>query len=394
MIFGEIKENVFSTSIRDWDRRLFDELIPLPEGTTYNSYLIKGKEKIALVDTVYTPRAAELLRDLEKLGVTKLDYIICNHAEQDHSGSIPKVLEAFPESRVVTNQKCKNVLMDSLLVAEDKFVTVNDRETLSLGGRTLEFIFAPWVHWPETMFTYLREDKILFTCDFLGSHLATASLFADDEPLVERAAKRYYAEIMMPFRAVIKNNLEKIKGLDIEVIATSHGPIYDKPDFILDLYRDWVSDQVKNMVVIPYVSMYGDTAKMVNYLVETLAQKGITVRPFNLTATDIGEFAMCLVDAATIVVGSPTVLTGPHPVMAYGAYLVNALRPKTRFAGIIGSYGWGSKMVEDLKGMLSNLKVELLEPVIVKGHPRSDDFKALDRLAGNILEKHRALGLV
>jgi flavorubredoxin len=393
MIVGEIRENVFSTSVKDWDRRLFDELIPLPEGTTYNSYLIKGKEKTALIDTVYTPRAAELLSDIKKLGVAKLDYVICNHAEQDHSGSIPKVLEAFPDSKVVTNPKCKGMLMDSLLVADDRFMAVNDRETLSLGDRTLEFIYAPWVHWPETMFTYLREDKILFTCDFLGSHLATSSLFVDDEPLVERAAKRYYAEIMMPFRVMIKNNLEKIKGLSVEVIATSHGPIYDKPDFILNLYREWVSDQVKNVVVIPYVSMYGDTGKMVNYLVETLAQKGITVKPFNLTATDIGELAMCLVDAATIVVGSPTVFTGPHPVMAYGAYLINALRPKTKFATVIGSYGWGSKMLEDLKSMLSNLKVELLEPVIVKGHPKNDDFKALDRLAENILEKHKALGV-
>jgi flavorubredoxin len=233
---------------------------------------------------------------------------------------------------------------------------VEDRETLSLGDKTLEFIHAPWVHWPETMLTYLREEKVLFTCDFLGSHLATSDLFVTDEATVYEAAKRYYAEIMMPFRATIKKNLEKIRDLEIDMIAPSHGQIYNRPEFILSAYRDWISDEVKNEVVIPYVSMHESTKKMVDYFVEALIQRGITGKQFNLSKTDIGKLAMALVDAATIVIASPTVLVGPHPNVVYAVYLANALRPKLKLASIIGSYGWGSRMVEQIKGMVPNLK--------------------------------------
>jgi len=173
------------------------------------------------------------------------------------------------------------------------------------------------------------------------------------------------------------------------MIAPSHGPIHDKPDFIFEAYRDWVYSPPKNIVLLPYISMHGSTKKMVEYFVDALVERGITVKQFNLAKTDIGKLAMALVDAATIVVGSPTVLVGPHPNVVYGVYLVNALRPKLKFASIIGSYGWGGRMVEQIKGMLSNLKVELLEPVVTKGFPKDEDFKALDKLADEILNKHK-----
>jgi len=173
------------------------------------------------------------------------------------------------------------------------------------------------------------------------------------------------------------------------LIAPSHGPAYDKPDFILDAYRDWISDEVKNEVVIPYISMHGSTKKMVDYLVGALMERGVTVKQFNLSDTDIGKLAIALVDAATIVIGSPTVLAGPHPNVIYAAYLANALRPKVKFASIIGSYGWGGRMVEQLTGLIPNLKVEVLEPVVIKGIPEKEDFQALDRLAEEILNKHR-----
>lgn len=393
MAVREIKPNIYSVGAIDPDRRLFDELIPLPDGTSYNAYLIKGSEKIALIDTVHPARAQELTTNLRGLGIDEINYVISNHAEQDHSGTIPKVLEIYPDAKVVTNPKCKDMLINLLLIPDERVMTVKDGEAVSLGDKTLEFIYAPWIHWPETMFTYLREDGILFTCDFLGSHLATSDLYAHDEETVYEAAKRYYAEIMMPFRTAIKKNLEKIKDLKVEVIAPSHGPIYDRPDFILNAYKEWVSDEVKNVVVIPYISMYGSTGKMVNYLVSVLIKRGITVKPFNLTKTDIGELAMALVDAATMVIASPTVLVGPHPNVVYAAYLVNLLRPKLRFVSVIGSYGWGGRMVEYIAKMLPNLKVEFIEPVIVKGHPRAEDLKALDGLAEEIHKKHRELGI-
>jgi len=323
--------------------------------------------------------------------VGDIDYIVANHAEQDHSGALPRMLEKFPTAKVVTTPKGKGMLMDLLLIPEEVFIAMDDKETLSLGNKTLEFIHAPWVHWPETMLTYLREDRILFPCDFFGSHLATSDLYATDEARVYEAAKRYYAEIMMPFRRAIEKNLRKLEDYEIELIAPSHGPIYHHPEFILEAYRDWVFGLPKNIVVLPYISMHGSTQKMVEYFVEALIEKGVSVKRFDLAATDIGELAMALVDAATLVVG--TVLTGAHPNVVYAAYLANALRPKLLFASIIGSYGWGSKMVDQLVGMLSNLKVEVLEPVIVKGFPRKEDFEALDHLAAAIVEKHSALNL-
>ncbi len=393
MSFGrELKPNIYAVGAIDWDRRLFDELIPLPDGTSYNSYLIKGSEKTALIDTVDPTMTDVLIRNLKGLEVGGIDYVVANHAEQDHSGSLPKILDLYPGAKVVCTPKCKDLLMDLLLIPEDKFITVADRETLSLGNKTLEFIHAPWVHWPETMLTYLREDHVIFTCDFLGSHLATSGLFVTDEARVYEAAKRYYAEIMMPFRTTIGKNLERIKSLEIEIIAPSHGPAYDKPEFILNAYRDWTSDAVKNEVIIPYISMHGSTKKMVDYFTEALIDRGITVKQFNLSEPDIGKLAMALVDAATVVLGSPTVLVGPHPKVVYAACLANALRPKLRFASIIGSYGWGSRMVEQLTGMLPNLKLEILEPVVIKGVPKEADFDALDRLADEIMNKHKELG--
>ncbi|MFA5772134.1 MAG: FprA family A-type flavoprotein [Thermoplasmata archaeon] len=394
MAFSEIKSNIYSVGVIDWDRRLFDELIPLPDGTSYNSYLIKGSEKTALIDTVDTTKGDELIEHLRELDINNIDYIISNHAEQDHSGAIPKTLEVYPKAKVVTNQKCKDLLMELLLIPENKFIVVNDKETISLGNKTLEFIIAPWVHWPETMFTYLREDKILFPCDFLGSHLATSDLFVTENWKVYECAKRYYAEIMMPFRTNIKKHLEKLNGIDIEMIAPSHGPIYSEPKFILDIYKEWVSDEVKNEVIVAYTSMHGSTRKMVDHFVESLMKKGITVKPFNLSKTDIGELAKAMVDAATIVVASPTVLAGPHPNVVYATYLANALRPKLRFASIIGSYGWGGKMVEQITGMLTNLKVEVLTPVIIRGYPRAEDFKELDRLADEVAKKHKELKIL
>ncbi len=389
MAAREIKTGIYSVGAIDWDRRLFDELIPLPDGTSYNSYLIKGSEKTALIDTVDPTKEYELISNLGKLGIKVIDYVIANHAEQDHSGSIPKILELYPDAKVVTNPKCKDFLTDLLLIPEDKFITVNDRETISLGNKTLEFISAPWVHWPETMFTFLKEDKILFTCDFLGSHLAASELFVSDEAKVYESAKRYYAEIMMPFRTSIKKHLEVIKGLEVEIIAPSHGLVYPKPEFILNAYKEWVSDEVKNEVIIPYISMHGSTKKMIDHLVDALIERGITVKPFNLTKTDIGELAMALVDAATIIIATPTVLVGPHPSVVYATYLVNALRPKLKFASVIGSYGWGGRMLELIKGMLTNLKIDVLEPVIIKGSPKEEDLKALDVLADKILKKHK-----
>ncbi|MCX6673092.1 MAG: FprA family A-type flavoprotein, partial [Methanothrix sp.] len=365
----EIKPGVKWVGAIDWDRRLFDALIPLPEGTSYNSYLIQGSEKTALIDAVDESMAGVLLGNLKALGIKKIDYIIAQHAEQDHSGSLKRLLELYPDAKVLGSAKCLDLLMHF----------------------DLQFIHAPWVHWPDTIFTYLAEDQILFTCDFLGSHLASSDLYASDEAVVYRAAKRYYAEIMMPFRQNINRHLARIEDLTITVIATSHGPLYGRPRFILDAYHDWASDRVKNQVVLPYVSMHGSTRIMTDYLVDALISRGVEVKRFDLTDYDVGELAEALVDAATVVIGTPTILAGAHPLALYAAILANALRPKTRYASIIGSFGWGGKMLEQITVALPNLKLQFFDPVVAEGHPKEADFQALDRLAEEIAAKHREL---
>jgi flavorubredoxin len=385
----QIKPGIFPVGAVDWDRRLFDSLIPLPDGTSYNSYLIRGSQKVALIDTVDPTMTAILLRNIAVSGIKNIDYIITNHAEQDHSGSLPAVLAAFPQAQVVTTPRCKEILMYLLLIPENRITTVEDKETLSLGDKTLEFIHYPWVHWPDTMLTYLREDKILFPCDFFGSHLATSDMYVTDEGRAYESAKRYYAEIMMPFRTNIQRQWDKLAAYDIQIIAPSHGPMYNKPGFIMNAYRDWVAGPPKNNVVIPYVSMHGSTRLMVEYLTESLTVRGINVERFDLTVSDTGKLAMSLVDAATVIIGTPTVLGGAHPAAVYAAVLANALRPKVKFASIVGSYGWGGRAAEQLTSLLPNLKVEVIPPVLIQGLPEEADYRALDELADTVLAKHR-----
>ncbi len=391
----KIKENIWSVGAIDWERRMFDEIVPLPDGTSYNAYLVKGSEKTALIDTVDTHMRGELINNLKGLEVEKIDYVISNHAEQDHAGAIPNVLEMYPEAKLVTNAKCKNMLCDLLEIEEDRFIIVEDRETLSLGDKTLEFILAPWVHWPETMFTLLREDNILFTCDFLGSHLATSDLYANfDEFKIYEDAKLYYVEIMMPYRKFFKRALDNVEEINPSMIAPSHGPVYDKPDKAISLHRKWVSDDVENQVLLFWVSMHGSTKEMVDYLERALIKRKIGVKKFNLVSADFSRVTMSLVDAATMVLATPVVLGGAHPSAVYTAYLAGILKPKVKFASIIGSYGWGSRMVDQLKGLLKNTSMEFIDPVISKGAAKKEAFEDLDRLADEIAKKHKDLGIL
>jgi flavorubredoxin len=386
-----IRPGVFSVGAIDWDRRLFDSLIPLPLGTSYNAYLIQGENQTALLDTVEPALVKDLFANLDELGVKKIDYVVSHHAEQDHSGSIPAVLERFPGARVVTNQKCADLLASHLRVPAAACDIIADGAVLDLGGKSLQFTFAPWVHWPETMFSFAREDKILFTCDFFGSHFATGTLYADDEHHVYLSAKRYYAEIMMPFRQKYPAYLQKVEAMAPAIIAPSHGPIYRRPSFIIDAYKDWTSDKVKNEALVAYVSMHGSTRLMVDRLVDRLVAHGVNVKQFDLATIDIGELAMALVDAATLVLATPTVLNGPHPAAVYAAYLAGAIKPKLRHAVLIGSQAWGGKTVDILKGLLAGLKLEMFEPLMSKGLPTALDLAAVDKLAETIQARHAAL---
>lgn len=394
MKFKEIKNNVFYCGLNDCEREVFDELIPLEQGTSYNSYLVKGSEKVAIIDTMYPPKTEEYLKNLDENGIDKVDYIIANHGEQDHSGSIPALLKKYPDAVVVTNAKVKDNIKEMLLVDETKIQVINNNEEISLGDKTLRFIIAPGVHWPDTMFTYIVEDNIICTCDFLGAHYTFEDIFADDSKELEHSAKRYYAEIMMPFRAMCKKYTQIVKDLNPDMVLPSHGPVYKNPSFILDLYADWSSDEGKNLAVFPYVSMYGSTEEMIDYIISGLNKKGIQTLKYDIVRGDLGDLAMALVDATTIVLGASMVLAGPHPAAFNIAYLAGVLRPKAKIASMVGSYGWGGNLFGKLAEQLAPLKLDVIEPLLVKGKPKNEDYKKLDEIVEQIYAKHKALNLV
>lgn len=394
MKFQEIKNNVFYCGLNDEDRVIFDELIPLEHGTSYNSYLVVGSEKTAIIDTMYPPKSDEYLKNLDENGITKVDYLIANHGEQDHSGTLPKLIEKYPDAKVVTNPTCKTNLMEMLFIPEDRIMTIKNEEELSLGDKTLKFIFAPNVHWPDTMFTLIKEDNLLCTCDFLGAHYTFDDVFAVPSEELEKSAKRYYAEIMMPFRVMCKKYTKMIKDMNVDMILPSHGPVHKNPDYILDLYTDWTSDLGKNLVLLPYVSMYGSTEDMIDYLISELAKHGIESIKHDIITDDLGDLAMALVDGTTIVLGTSMVVAGPHPASVNIAYIASILKPKAKFASFVGSYGWGGNLFGILGDILAKLRLDVIEPVIVKGKPTTDDFKKLDDMVQSIVEKHKSLGLL
>ena len=382
----QIIENVFFCGLPDKNRKLFDQLVPLPQGTTYNAYVVKGSEKVALIDTMYEKLRGEFVDMIAASGL-KIDYIISNHAEPDHSGSIGALLEKFPQAVVYASPKCAENLKNMLHIPEAKIKVVSEGEELPLGGKTLRFMITPWVHWPDTMFTYLVEDKLLFSCDFFGAHYTKNDLWADCTSGLAEAAKRYYAEIMMPFRNFCVKYLKRVKALEPKMILPSHGPVYDHPEFILNLYEDWTSERVAKKILLPYVSMYDNTREMVDYLENILQAEGVTVVKADLIEADEGEIAMELIDAAGVVFGTSMVLTGPHPKTVYAAYLINILRPKIKFYTVVGSFGWGGNLTAPVDAMFTLTKPEKLDGVIVKGKPRVEDFKALDNLANTLLQK-------
>lgn len=388
-----IKDGVYYCGVEDFGRKIFDQLIPLPHGTTYNSYFIEGSKKRALIDTSYSKTIKEFIENLNGKGEF-IDYIIANHAEGDHSEALVKVLQLNPNAKVVTNKKCMDLLIDQYAIPENKFQIINDGDEISLGNKTLRFHLAPWVHWPDTMFTHLVEDNILFTCDFLGAHITynQGQFYAQETQEYLLSAKRYYAEIMMPFRPHCKKYLDKIKEINPSMICPSHGGVYKNPDFILDAYYEWTADTPKNKVVIPFVSMYQNTERMVDRLAEKLREEGVEVHKFDLISDDIGDLAVELVDAATVVFGASMVLAMPHPYAFFGVYLTNALRPNVKFMSILGSYGWGGNLVGKIEENTNLLQAEKLDYITVKGRAKQEDMERIDALAHTIAQKHKEIG--
>jgi len=386
----EISDHVYWVGARDWNRRVFDALIPLPQGTTYNAYVVRGKKKTALVDTVNPGFEEELAARINQvMDQEALDYVIMNHAEPDHAGAIPQVMKLNGGATLVTTEKGAKMAEVYYGVQQDRVLVVRDGDTLDLGGKTLRFIEAPWQHWPETMFTYLVENKVLFPCDFLGFHTAYG-LYDDQVEEFVPFAQRYFGEILMPFRKMGQKALEKIEGLHIELIAPSHGPIHRNPEWILDLYRQWTAGETLEKVVVVYVTMWQSTEAMIKAMVESLLAEGLEVSLHNLVYADLGDVARDLVDSRGIVLGTPTVLGGMHPLAIYAAHVVKALRPPLKYGVVLSSYGWGGGAVKQAAEILEPTKIEVVGAVEINGPPTDEAYEEIAELGRQLAGKIKA----
>jgi flavorubredoxin len=244
------------------------------------------------------------------------------------------------------------------------------------------------LHWPETMFTYIPENKILFPCDFFGSHMAKGLYDDEVEDLIVHA-QRYFGEIMMPFRIMGQKAMEKIRDLEIEMIAPSHGPIHRNPERILNAYKRWVNGETKQKATIVYVTMWNSTEKMIQPITETLASEGIETALYNLVSADIGDIAKDLVDSKAIVLGAPTVLGGAHPLAVYASYLVKALRPPLKFGVVLSSYGWGGGAIKHVQEMLGSSKLEVVGALEINGPPTENDIKQIVEIGKTLAKKIR-----
>lgn len=388
----KIVDGVYWVGARDISRRMFDSLIPLPHGTSYNAYLVVGDREVALIDTV-NPGFEEILtsRVSSVTNPTKVSYVIMNHAEPDHAGAIPAMLSISSNAKLVTTAIGAKMARVFYNVPESRIYVVKEDASLDLGGRTLKFIEAPMLHWPETMFTYLAESKILFPCDFFGSHVAQGMWDDDVEDLLTHA-QRYFGEIMLPFRSNALNALRKISNLDIKIIAPSHGPIYRNPEKIIDNYWKWARGETRKKILIAYVSMWHYTEKVVRILADELLSEDVNIALHDVATTDLGDLAKDLVDSRAIVIASPTVILNAHPLIMQATYLVKLLKAPVKYAAIIVVYAWGSSADKQITEVLKETGVELTGIVKINVTPVEKDVENLRTLAKELAKKVREDG--
>jgi len=382
----EISKNIFAVGAKDYNRTIFDALIPLPRGTSFNSYLVKGDARNALIDSVGPGFENEIMGKISQLiDPSKLDCLIMNHAEPDHGTAI-KTIMSNTNATLYATEKGASMAARFHGAPADRIKIIKDGDKLDLGGKTLRFIEAPWLHWPETMFTYLEEQKILFSCDFFGAHVAYGTYENDVENL-NSLAKSYFSEIMMPLRAFCKKGIEKVNALELSMIAPSHGPVYRDPAKILGHYRDWIAGETKKKAVVIYVTMWNSTEEMVKIMVESLETNGIEVKLYNIINAETDLLAEDLVDSRAVVVGAPTVLGSLHPLIMYNLNLIKLLKPPIKYAAILNSYGWGKGAVKQAVEIRESAKIEIVGALEVNGPPLADDQKSIIDLASQLSVK-------
>lgn len=364
-----VSENIFWVGAVDWNVRNFHGFTySTHRGTTYNAYLIVD-EKVALVDSVYGSFAGEMIdRIREIIDPSKIDYVVANHVETDHSGAIGRILELAPKAKVVGTAKCKAELQKHYFGDWD-FQVVKTGDKINLGKRTLEFIEAPMLHWPDSMFTYVESDQLLMPNDAFGQHLASSKRFDDevDQNILMAEAAKYYANILWLFSPLVTRKIEEIQRLElkIRVIAPSHGIIWrGNPMKIVEAYLKWAKGEAGKKILVVYDTMWGSTEKMALSMVEGIRSEGVEAMLFRLPVSDRGDIVKEFLDARGILIGSSTINNGVLATVAPFLEELQGLRPVKKVAAAFGSYGWGGGAVKTIEEKLQKAGIEVVAPAI------------------------------
>ena len=395
MVNVVLKEGVNWVGVVDWDLRDFHGFITR-RGSSYNAYLISD-EKIALIDTVKSNFCNELIDHISELtSLEKIDYIIVNHVEMDHSSSLPIIAKLAKNAKIFASQRGKDALIEHYGADFNVVKTVKTGDELKLGKRTLRFIEAPMLHWPDSMFTYLVEDKILMPNDAFGQHLAGSGRFDDevDECELMEEAATYYANILMPFAPLITRKIQEIvqMGIPIEMIAPSHGIIWRKdPSKIINAYMDWSSGVAKKKAVVVFDTMWESTDKMARAIADGITSRDVEVKLLKLRATDNTDVVTEILEAKAVVVGSPTLNNQMFPSVGSFLTYITGLKPKGKLWSFFGSYGWGGGAVRGMVETVKKAGFEVLEPnVEVKYVPDQEDLKKCFEVGQQIAAKIKA----
>jgi len=377
----EVLENIFWVGAVDWNVRNFHGFTySTHRGTTYNAYLIVD-EKTALVDTVYGPFAEKMIERIrEVIDPAKIDYIIANHVETDHSGAIPEILKLASKAKVIGTARCKDGLQKHYF-GNWNFQVVKTGDEINLGKRSLRFVEAPMLHWPDSMFTYVEKDALLLPNDAFGQHLAASQRFDDevDEKIVMDEAAKYYANILWPFSQLIISKIEEIQklGLKISMIAPSHGIIWrGNPTKIVEAYLRWAKGEAKRKILVVYDTMWGSTEKMAEAMIEGLQSEGVETVLFRLPFSDRGDIIKELLEAKGILVGSSTINNDILPTVAPFLQELKGLRPVNKIAAAFGSYGWGGGAVKTIEEKFKQAGMEIASTALtVKWVPDKSEIQ-------------------
>lgn len=391
-----LKEGVNWVGVVDWNIRDFHGYTT-SRGSTYNAYLITD-EKTALVDTVKAQFCNELVEHISEITpLEKLDYIVVNHVEMDHSSSLPTIAKLAKNAKILATAKGKEELIKHFGAEFERVEVIKSGDTLKLGKKTLSFLEAPMLHWPDSMFTYLVEDKILLPNDAFGQHLASSSRFDDevDEKILMEEAITYYSNILTPFSPLIVKKIQEVVAmkLPIDIIGPSHGIIWRKdPMKIVNAYLDWCTGKiVKNKAVIVFDTMWGSTDKMARAIGEGIASQGVEVKLLKLRATDNTNIVTEITDAKAVIVGSPTLNNGMFPSLGSFLTYIGGLRPKGKTWCFFGSFGWGGGAVRGMIKMAKEVGFDVMEPGLeLKWVPTAEELKKCFEFGQQIAQKIKA----